>query len=77
MMVLRKQIVSDATSKGKAVVTIRSKTFQPISNQLHIDDIDSISPQKLFVDFQPSQQREDQLLEIFYETREKMKEQQL
>ena len=75
MMALRKQIVSDATSKGKVVVTIRSKTFQPISNQLHIDDIDSISPQKLFVDVQPPQQWEDQLLETLYEMREQMKEQ--
>jgi len=73
-MASRKQIANDATSKGKAIATTRDEASLPTSNQSHTEDKGSISPQELCIDVQPSQQQEDQLLQMLYKMIEKNKE---
>ena len=79
-MIPRKQIVTlnSATSKGKAINTIGGMVLPYVIDQLcSIKDTGSFSPQGAVANVQPSQQYEDELLQMLADMKEHRKEQQV
>jgi len=73
----RKQVIKDATSKGKANETDGGIVPPLTGDQPHItEDTCSSSRQERVANIQPLQQRGDQLFQTLYKMKEQMKEKQ-
>ena len=79
MMAPRKQIVvlNEATSKGKAINIIGGMVPPPTIDQSHITENMGSLPQGAAANIQtPSPHSEDQILQMFFDMKQQMKEQQ-